>query len=259
MKLFSSLGNILSDLVATNLVDWVLTGAITFITTRFATREFYEKNRKAVAYNILQNSLREMLRLSHTNEFPDNAKVIFVEYKGRCFRLSKKGREEIKCNFGEPIRRTIVKVGHDVSDISSCRPVNFGVLGVANQKKRPVIYNFSSGKLYMYKHGRFRELTTERKGDSYYYESFKLSSVTSDRDTMIAVPIVEAETLYGGITFDMYDLALDNPVYQVISNTDTAEIKEKKLTNNKESLSIAIKTAESLVTVYFKKKSEAQL
>lgn len=261
MDWLSSLGNIFPGFVSEHLADWLLTGVITFFTTRFATREFYEKNRKAIAESILLNSLRELLRLPPSEPLPKNAKVIFVEYRGRCFKLKKAHREELKCRFGEKTRRTVVKKGRDVSDISSCRPVNFGVLGVANLEKRPVIYNFASRKLYLYNHGRFRELKTEKIGNSTYYtakgKKIELSSGTSDRDTMIAVPIVEYETLYGGITYDMYNTSLDNPVYQEILDSDTDEIRKTKLKNNEDSLTIATDTATSLITVYFKKKSEA--
>ena len=258
MDQLSTFVNTIPDFVSNHLIDWILTGTITFFTTRFATKEFYEKNRKAIATNILNNSLREILRLQNSDKLPDSAKVIFVEYKGRCSSLSPSRRNALKCRFGEPIRKTIVKVGLDVSDISSCRPVNFGVLGVANILRRPVIYNFSNGDLYMYKNGRFQKLPTTQEGESYYYKSIALSSATSTRDTMIALPIVEAEKLYGGITFDMFDLTADNKIFQHYTKDDTEEVKKEKDKINKESLSIAIKTAESLVTVYFKKKSEAK-
>ena len=125
------LNRIISVFIA-NGIDWVITALITYFTVRYATRQYYNKTKIMVAKNIMELGLRALLKLDYNEELPDNAKVIFVEYKGRCYKIKKKRTSGRECRFFEEIRRTIATVGGDTMGVSPYRPRNYGVLGVAN-------------------------------------------------------------------------------------------------------------------------------
>lgn len=250
------LNRIISVFIA-NGIDWVITALITYFTVRYATRQYYNKTKIMVAKNIMELGLRALLKLDYNEELPDNAKVIFVEYKGRCYKIKKKRTSGRECRFFEEIRRTIATVGGDTMGVSPYRPRNYGVLGVANSLKKSVLFNFQNGELYQYDYGKFVKLDTEKNGNTYIYKTVdgeikELSEVGTARDIMIAIPIVSNGKLLGGVTFDMQIGA--KTIYQNIQETDTKEIKVKKEQDNIRVMKDVRRTANNLVNAYFKKK-----
>lgn len=244
---------------AQNGIDWAITAIITYFTVRYATRQYYNKTRIMVAKNTMEQGLRALLKLDYNEELPDNAKVIFVEYKGRCYTITKKNRSRTDCDFFEKIRRTVAAVGGDTMGVSPYRPRDYGVLGVANALMKPVLFNFQNGELYNYEFGKFVKLSTVKKGNSYMYkapsgEEKELSETDTARDIMIAIPIESNGKLVGGVTFDMQVGA--KTLYQNIEVSDTEEIKIKKEQNNSKVMKSVRRTANNLVSAYFKKKGE---
>lgn len=242
-----------------NGIDWILTGIITYFTTRSATRQYYDRNKAKVACKIMEQGLRAMLRLDSSEKLPDNAKVIFVEYKGRCLKIKRKNSSTKECGFLQRIRRTVACVGGDTLGVSSYRPINYGVLGIANVACRPILYDFNKGELYKYENGDIKRLETIQENGFYYYqknasERVEISSVDTSRDTMIAVPIGRNEKLLGGVTFDMK--AGPKTIYQRITSNDSAEIAKEKNKVNKGVMQEARITAENLLAAYFDKIGE---
>ena len=237
-------------------VDWVITAIITYFTVRYATRQYYNKTKVIVTKNIMEQGLRALLKLNYNEELPDNAKVIFVEYKGRYYKIKKKSINERKYNFGEKIRKTVAAVGGDTMGVSPYRPRDYGVLGVANLLERVVMFNFQNGDLYKYDSGKFVKLETEEVNKTYIYKENKmeLSEVGTARAIMIAIPIMSNGKLVGGLTFDMEIGA--KTIYQNIDQADTEEIKTKKEQDNNKVIKEIKRTANNIVNAYFKKKGE---
>ncbi len=240
-------------------IDWVITAIITYFTVRYATRQYYNKTKVIVAKNTMEQGLRALLRLNYNEELPDNAKVIFVEYKGRCYKIGKRKTSGKECNFLGKIRKTVATVGGDTMGVSAYRPRDYGVLGVANELTKPVLFNFQNGELYKHDCGKFVKLDTEKDGNTYIYkavdgEKKELSEVGTVRDIMIAIPIVSNGKLVGGITFDMQVGA--KTIYQNFEETDTEQIKYKKEQDNNKVIREVRRTANNLVNAYFKKKGE---
>ena len=126
-------------------IDWIITAIITYFSARYATRCYYDKTRVMVAKNTMEQGLRALLKLTCDEKLPDNAKVIFVEYKGRCWDIRKCKKEESDCHFGGRIRKTVAAVGGDIMGISAFKPRDYGVLGLANELGKPVLFNFQNG------------------------------------------------------------------------------------------------------------------
>lgn len=260
--LIESLWNKLVNIIIENGFDWIITGIITYFTVKYATRQYYNKTKIMVAKNTMEQGLRAVLKLNYNEELPDNAKVIFVEYKGRCYNVKKIGLnklEEKECLFFEKIRKTVTSVGGDTMGVSSYRPREYGVLGVANALMKPVLFNFQSGELYKYDAGQFIELQTQLEGTKYKYISSnkrkkELSETDSARDVMIAIPIEHNGKLVGGLTFDM--AIGSKTIYQNILASDSEDVKKTKEENNTKVMKEVKRTANNLVNAYFKKKGE---
>ena len=259
--LIISFGSELVNVVIENGIDWFITCFMTYFTVKYATRQYYGKTKVMVAKNIMEQGLRTVLMLNYNEELPDNAKVIFVEYKGRCYNIKKLSakKEDNECIFGEKIRKTVATVGGDTMGVSAYRPREYGVLGLANTLKKPVLFNFQNGELYKYESGKFIELKTTQDGNTYNYklsdsQTKELSKVGSSRDVMIAIPIFNHEKLVGGLTFDMEIGA--KTIYQNILPNDLDETKKEKENNNIKVMKDVKRTAENLTNAYFKKKGE---
>lgn len=262
IALIKSFGSKFINVVIENGIDWIVTAIITYFTVKHATRQYYNRTKVMVAKNTMEQGLRAVLKLNYNEELPDNAKVIFVEYKGRCYNLKKlfkKKEDDKECIFFEKIRKTVASVGGDTMGVSSYRPREYGVLGVANILMKPVLFNFQSGEMYKYDGGNFIKLETKQDGDKYKYISSnkkekELSEKDSARDVMIAIPVVHNEKLVGGLTFDMEIGA--KTIYQNILASDSNDEKTKKKEDNTKVMKEVRRTANNLVNAYFKKKGE---
>lgn len=260
MDLIQTIWDKSKDILTDNGVDWAITGIITYFSIKTATRQYYDHNKKAVAQKIMEQSLRAMLSLTNSEKLPDNTKVILVEYKGRSYKIKRKDNALKEPGFLRKIRRTVACVGGDVNGVSPSRPINYGVLGIANICNRAILFDFKNGLLYRYDNGEFQKLDTEEDNGFYYYkrsdgERLEIAPVNTTRDTMIAVPIGKNGKLYGGITFDMK--AGDNTIYQRITNYDSEAERRQKNEVNKSVMREALETANNLFTAYFNKKDGA--
>lgn len=208
-----------------------------------------------------------MLNLVYGEPLPDTAKVIFVEYGKRSIFLRRKQIEKLKKvgyrgrSLRANLRKTIAVCGNSKMDISSYKPINYGVLGVANILESIVAFDFNSGELYKFTNGEIVNIPVHLDQEEYYCleidsETYRLSHKNeSERAVMIAVPIIEGfsgSPLLGGITFDMQPG--EKTLYQKIASDDSSEQKKFKEDINKKVFQSAKTTAECLKTTYFKRK-----
>ena len=142
--------------------------------------------------------------------------------------------------------------------ISAFKPRDYGVLGLANELGKPVLFNFQNGKLYKYDNGKFIKLETEEYNGKYVYvlKNYRkeLTPIETARDVMIAVPIAANGKLLGGVTFDMHIGA--KTIYQNVDENDSEKIKAQKKQNNIKVMQEVVRTANNLIDAYFKKKGE---
>ena len=240
-----------------NIINWIITGIITFISVKIATNKYYDFTKKQVSKGIMELGLRSLLKLEYDESIPDYAQAVFVKYKGRCYK-TKKARENSYCKFGDKIRRTIEVVGGNKLEVSPFRPLNYGVLGVANYLSAPLLYDFRLHKLYMYKKGYITELCVIKEGSMFVYKindrSLSLSNEETQRDVMLAIPLKSNGKLVGGITFDLKPG--DKTIYQKYSDKDTEETKEQKTINNIKVFKEATRASFILINAYFKEKGD---
>lgn len=259
-ELIQNIKNILISAFVDNFFDWIITAIITYFTVRYATRQYYGKVKVVVVKNIMEQGLRALFKLRYDQDLPETAKVIFVEYKGRCYKPNLKRKKLIKdCSFFDKIRKTIAVVGGDTTGVSTYRPRDYGALGVANILQKPVVYNFRNGELYKYDNGKFYKLNTFLENDKYVFKTERegkiiISNKKTSRYTMIAFPIEYNKKLVGGITFDI--CTDENTLYQYINFNDKPKIKKQKENNNLKVIKEVKRTANSIKDAYFKKKGE---
>ena len=255
------------DNIIANLINWLVTAIITFFTVKYATKQFYYKTRVETSKSIMQFGIESMLNLVYGEPLPDTAKVIFVEYGKRSIFLRRKQIEKLKKvgyrgrSLRANLRKTIAVCGNSKMDISSYKPINYGVLGVANILESIVAFDFNSGELYKFTNGEIVNIPVHLDQEEYYCleidsETYRLSHKNeSERAVMIAVPIIEGfsgSPLLGGITFDMQPG--EKTLYQKIASDDSSEQKKFKEDINKKVFQSAKTTAECLKTTYFKRK-----
>lgn len=241
-----------------NGIDWIVSGAITAITTSCISYRFYKKMRVRVSKDIIERGLRSLLNLSSCESLPNNAKAIFVEYKGRYFKLDRTKNVSGECSFGEKIRKLVAVVGGE-PEASKYKPIDYGVLGVANIYKKTVLFNFQNGELLIRNMGCCKKVKTFVENGKYFCklpngQKHELSAVETSRDIMIAVPIKFDDKILGGVTFDMKRGA--QTIYQNILDSDRKEEKRKKENNNNKVFDEARRTAQNLAFAYFMKKGE---
>lgn len=242
-------------LILANGIDWLITATITFFTVKSATRRYYDKNKIRVSQGFMEQGLRALLTLKYYEDIPASAQVIFVRYKGRCWSI----KEKEKCKFGEKIRKTITVVGGNRMEVSDFRPRNYGVLGVANQLRLPVLYDFQEGKLYKYDRGKIIPIDVEKSDEKFYYldnengnKTF-LSNIKTSRDSMIAVPLKYNGKIVGGVTFDF--AVGSKTVYQKMQREDD-KAKTEQEENNVLVFKNCEQTAQNLITAFFDRKGE---
>lgn len=201
----------LLSLVTSNIGDWIVTGAITFISVRLATKKFYRQNSNALLSEALCNEVRRLLQMEAGTALPDDSLVVFVEYKGELEEdMLDKGAHR-----GEPARQTIISIGGNSRNTSPTNPRDYGVLGIANYTKYPVLVDFQERKVYYYHWGNVHTLSAiDLPGnDRYWGVNIHIETVDVDghvvakkethRGAMIALPIIHEGNLVGGITFDV--------------------------------------------------------
>lgn len=230
--------------------EWLISSVITFITVNKAKYKYYDATKKEVSKGIMELGLRSLLKLDHEEAIPDYAQAIFVKYKGRTFKI-----DDPYCKFGERIRKTVVVVGGNRSEVSNYRALDYGVLGVANSNESLILYDFHLHRLYRYKKGRMTELEVFQKGKDYCYRTYKgtiikLGKNDSNRDVMIAIPLKSSGKLVGGLTFDLG--VGDKSLYQKFEETDSMEKKQIKESTNIKVFMEAYRCSRILVNAYFK-------
>ena len=245
------------DLVLKNGVDWIITAVVTFFSVRIATNRYYNATKKQVTKGFMEQGLRELLNLGNNDALPLDAQVILVKYSGRCYRV----KNDNKCTFFEKIRKTINSVGGNPMTVSTYRPRNYGVLGVANILKTPVLFDFQNGELYLYERGKIiKNKNIVFEDGKYYYntetETVFLSNKETTRDVMIAIPLIieKSKKIVGGVTFDLTIGA--KTIYQKILEDDDNEIKKTKTDNNIKVFNDALRTSNNIINAYFKKKGD---
>lgn len=255
---FNVIGQILWDLIATHVIDWIITAIITFVSVKYATQKYYGKVRVVLTQTILEQGLRALLKLKYNETLPLNAAAIFVEYKGFCHKLKFKRKSREECTFGDKIRKTIAYAGGESMNISSKKLRDYGVLGVANNLKLPVIFDFQENKLYKYEFTEFMELAVSGNATTGYEyvasdgQTIEITRGVSGRDIMIAYPLIRDDKLVGGITFDMK--VASNTIYKKILPTDNEALIKKKKEANIEVLNVVKRTADNVLESYFSKK-----
>lgn len=252
--------------ISTHVIDWIITAVITFFTVKSATRQFYYTTRVEISKSIMRFGIESMLNLVYAEPLPDTAKVIFVEYGKRSLFLSRKQVGKLK-NVGYKgrsirpnLRKTIAVCGNSQMEISSYKPVNYGVLGAANLLESMVAFDFNTGELFRFVNGEIKTMDVITQEDGYYITiesaTVKLADKkNTERAIMIAVPIIEGfsgSPLLGGVTFDMEPGA--KTLYQKIKPNDSDDEKKKKEEMNKKVFQSAKTTADCLKTTYFQKK-----
>lgn len=266
LKLLIEIYTSICHSVSTHIVDWIITSVITFFTVRAATKQFYYKNRVKISESIMRFGIESMLNLVYAEPLPDTAKVIFVEYGKRSLFLSRKQIKKLRKvgyagrSIHPNLRKTIAVCGNSQMDISSYKPVDYGVLGAANRLEAIVAFDFKNGELYRFINGEIKAMDVTVKDDGYYLtidsNTVKLASNTeTERGVMIAVPIIKdfsGSPLLGGITFDLEPG--NKTLYQKINPDDSDEEKKKKGETNKMVFQSAKTTADCLKTTYFQKK-----
>lgn len=242
--------------VTNHFMDWIITAIITYFTVRIATHQYYDSTKRQVSKGIMELGLRALLSLNHNEEIPDYAQIIFVKYSGRCLNPFK--AKDHKCTFFCRIRRTIEVVGGNRNEVSDYKQLNYGVLGVANQIRTPVLYDFKRQELYQYRKGNIIRINVFRKNNGVYCKvgnkEKELCDLDTDRDVMIALPLISNRKLVGGITFDLRPG--DKTLYQKYNQDDSDEEKTQKDLINIKVFKEAIRTANILANAYFKKKGE---
>ena len=154
---------------------------------------------------------------------------------------------------------TVAIVGGDVTGVSTCRPREYGVLGIANYFKRPVIFNFQNGDLFKYEPEQFKKVDTKIEGDRYIVTlpngtEKEVSEKNTSRDIMIAAPIEYHGKLIGGITFDMRVGA--KTIYQNICEQAPIYKQHETLENNIKVFKEVRRTVNHLIEAYFKNKED---
>lgn len=238
-------------------IDWIITAVITFFSVKSATKQYYYYNRKTTAKNILELGLRLMFSLDYSEPLPDSAKAIFVEYGKSSALLF---REQFRASNCEKrgindLRKTVTSCGNLNMEISKFRPRDYGVLGLANKKSEPLLFDFNRGQLFSFKAGKIVEYQVMEENNFYVAEGHILSKKENQRSVMIAIPIIEdysGSKAFGGVTFDMVPSV--KTIYQEPKQDDTEEIKQRKYEANKKVFEIAVITAGFLKTAYFSKK-----
>lgn len=243
-----------------NGIDWLITAIITFFTVKSATRRYYDSNKVRVARGFMEQGLRALLTLKYYEDIPASAQAIFVEYKGISWSLI----EKEKCKFGDKIRKTITVVGGNRTEVSDYRPRNYGVLGVANYLRLPVLYDFQKKNLYKYERGKIRSISVKETDSGYYYldedkskkKSIKIfiSKKKTSRDIMIALPLKYNGKMVGGVTFDF--AVGSKTVYQ--KKEDNSTLSEEELKQMEDNNVLVFKnceqTAQNLITAFFDRK-----
>lgn len=238
--------------LTTHFFDWLITAIITFITVRSATQRYYNENKVEISKNAMEQGLRALLKLRYDEILPSSTQVIFVEYKGRYWGI----KEKNKCSFFNKIRKTITTVGGNPMRVSPYRPLNYGVLGVANHLNLPIVFDFQNGKLSIFDRGNIRAIEVKDQDEKYYYETtdkkmMYLSDKKTSRDIMIAIPISSHGKQVGGLTFDL--AVGSKTLYQKEDTSDTSETREAKTENNIKVFEESLRTAHSLLRTYFNK------
>ncbi|MCQ2462866.1 MAG: hypothetical protein MJ177_05610 [Clostridia bacterium] len=245
------------DILVENIIDWIITAIITYFTVRAATRQYYDSTKRNVSKGIMELGLRSLLKLDHSEEIPGYAQTIFVEYRGRCFDfLHAKSNH---CRIGTKIRKTVEVVGGNRDEVSDYRPINYGVLGVANKLKTPVLFDFNLKKLYKYSRESITEISVESgcEGEFYYVsnnDKILLMDEDTERDVMIALPLLSNHKLVGGVTFDLK--AGEKTIYQKYCDDDDSDIKDDKDAKNIKVFKEAMRATKILANAYFKKKGD---
>ena len=235
-NLLSTIFHSILDAFANHGIDWLITIFVTFISVRLATKKYYYSIREINVKPILELGLKKIL---NEEIIPPNAQAILVENKG-IFILK---RKKYKCShMFEKKRKTVSVVGGDSNRASSKRPRYYGVLGLAYDLNRPVIYDFQRHKLYVYDF-KLVEYKVEFSGNEFYYvnknKPHVLSNNNTTRSLMFAIPLVLDDKIVGGITFDVnLDSNLTKKLrskeisYIPIEDTDTEEDINNKLERN---------------------------
>lgn len=247
------------DSIADHYIDWLVTAVITFFSVKLATKKYYRQNTRSLLSEALSNEVRRLMQVDATEKLPDSSLAVFVEYKGKLKQdMPEKGAEK-----GDPARQTIVSIGGDQNNTSEINPRDYGVLGVANHNRYPVLVDFQNRIVYYYHLGKVYELK-ENEPDSHkkYWEvNVDLENVTvtnhivakkeTHREAMIALPIVCSGKLVGGITFDV---PLGSPAYTPIPSNATEAEKSKA----REAIATVLRqtniVTEEIVKIYFKPK-----
>lgn len=254
VQFFLSILDSIKENLVNKVVGWIINGAITFFSVKAATHHYYDGTKVLVSKGIMELELRSLLGLDHGEEIPDYAQAIFVKYGGRCLLPCK----ENHCKFLNRIRKTIAVVGGDKNEVSSFRPRNYGVLGVANLLRTPVIYDFTNKKLYQYLRGDIKELHVDKRDDGIYYKSsaeeVQLSGCETGRDVMMAFPLASKGRLVGGLTFDM--LVGEKTIFQKMDSSEGQEMSTGKKDRNIKAVKEAMRASNILVNAYFKKKGD---
>lgn len=245
--------SVFKDYLTSHFFDWLITAIVTYFTVRSATRHYYNENKIEISKGVMEQGLRALLKLRYDESLPSSSQVIFVEYRGRCWKI----HDDNLCKFCERIRKTVTSVGGNPMRVSPYRPLNYGVLGVANQLNLPVLYDFQNGMLYKFDRGSIYQIAISEKDSKYYFQSDNkeymfLSNKETTRDIMIAIPISISGKQVGGLTFDL--AVGSKTLYQKEIETDDADTKALKESNNIKVFEESLRTARSLVRTFFNSK-----
>ncbi len=251
----------LLSLVTSNIGDWIVTGVITFISVRLATKKYYRQNTRALLTEALSNEVRRLMHVDATEKIPDSSLAVFVEYKGKLKKdMLEKGKDAVK---GSPARRTIISIGGDKNNTSEINPRDYGVLGVANHNRYPALVDFQNQKVYYYHLGKVYELEKIEldNNPNYWGVNVDLENVSvtnhvvakikTHRGAMIALPIICAGKLVGGITFDV---PLNSPAYKPIPPNADEEAKKRGLEDIATVLRQTNIVTEEIIKIYFRSK-----
>lgn len=239
--------------------DWLITAIITYFTVKASTKQYYYRTRKKIATGVMELGLRSMMNLQYSERLPDTAKAIFVEYGKSSLFMSKEKLKNCKCSKRRiaNLRKTVASVGNSEMDISLFRPKEYGVLGLANKRRKALLFDFCKGHLFEFSNGKITQLNVQE--ETYFiFEHHKLAKINgNDRSVMIAVPILESYSgsrLLGGVTFDF--APGEKTVYKEILPEDDEKTKTEKTMANKKVFESAINTARYLRIAYFQKMEE---
>ena len=247
-------------LLINSVKEYGISSLITIIATVFATKQYYKKNRKDVVACILDLGIRSMFDIHYLSPLPYTAKAIFVENGKSSFFMLPEQFNETGCQKRGifDLRTTIATVGNFDQDVHAWRHKKWGVLGLAYELKKPVLFDFREGKLFVFSSGEITEKPVEKKEGNYYYKDHKLSRIEGNtRSIMIAVPIIRnyiGSKRLGGVTFDF--APNENTIYQKLSDRDSEDERKRKNDQNKRVFESAMSTAEYLKIAYFSTKGE---